>query len=197
MTTWSPVRDLENIRGSLLGILGRHVPPDGRGCYSTYEWAPLVDVAEDDNEYTVVADLPAIRRENIHVTLSDGSLELSGERTPADGNLAYHKTERGHGKFGRTFYLPDDADPERMKAEYKDGALTVHIPLRPRMRGSPGGRLPSSKRAGPWEAHPWNCDGGGAWMKWIDSAYSFTVLLSNFPQLRLGDPKKLPSSSRP
>lgn len=128
LTTWNPARDLENIRGSLLGILGRQAPQDDWGLYSSYEWTPPIDVAENESEYMLVADLPAVRREDIHVTLGDGSLELSGERARVEGNPTYHRAERGCGKFWRTFYLPDNADPEKMKAEYRDGTLTVKIP---------------------------------------------------------------------
>ncbi len=130
LPTWNPARELSNIGGSLLGFLGTQAPQNNWGLYSTYDWEPAVDIEEDDKEYTLLADLPSVRREDIHVTLLDGSIELSGERRKADETSrgSAHRMERAYGKFGRTFYLPDNADPENLKAELREGTLTVHIP---------------------------------------------------------------------
>lgn len=129
LVAWNPARELRNIRGSLAGFLGKQVPQNNWGFYSTYDWEPSVDVEENDKEYTLLADLPSVRREDIHVTLLDGSIELSGERRELDeaSGGTKHRSERAYGKFGRTFYLPDNADPESMKAEFRDGTLTVRI----------------------------------------------------------------------
>ncbi len=130
ITTWSPKRELENIQGSLLGFLEKQWPSVEWGGYSSYSWTPAVDVAEDEKEYTITADLPSVRREDIRVTTKEGSLEFSGTRQRIEGERekTYHREERAYGKFSRSFYLPADAESGGMRAEFKEGSLTVHIP---------------------------------------------------------------------
>ena len=93
------------------------------------EWAPLADVIEDDKEYLIKAELPEVKKEDVKVTVENGVLTLSGERKfeKEEKNKKYHRMERAYGSFMRSFTLPDDADPEKVKAEFKDGILTVHL----------------------------------------------------------------------
>jgi len=133
ITKWSPARELDNIQGNLFGFFGRNWPSVDWGIYSSYDWTPAVDVAEDEKGFTITADLPEVRREDIHVTLREGSLALSGERQRPEGaeEKTYHRSERAYGKFERSFYLPENTDPEHMKAEFKEGVLMVRIPKTP------------------------------------------------------------------
>jgi HSP20 family protein len=130
MSTWTPLEGVEGIRENLLSWPGTQATGRGWGLYSTYDWVPPVDVEENAGEYTMAAELPAVRREDIHLTLGEGTLELTGERRriTSEEDQTRLRSERGYGKFGRTFYLPEDADPENMRAEFKEGVLTVHIP---------------------------------------------------------------------
>ncbi len=131
ITTWSPMGDLDKLGRGFLNLFSNTSPTFGWGEFGgACDWAPEVDVVEDDKEYTVTADLPEVRREDVHVSLQNGALAIYGERTPRDREkgLIYHRSERSYGKFGRTFYLPDNAMGEKAKAEFKEGALSVHIP---------------------------------------------------------------------
>lgn len=92
--------------------------------------SPAVDIYEtEDREYVLKADLPDMKREDIHLTFEDGVLTLSGTRTlePVTG---VHRTERFRGEFSRAFTLPPTVDSSRISAAYKDGVLTVRIPQR-------------------------------------------------------------------
>jgi HSP20 family protein len=93
------------------------------------EWAPLVDISEDDNEYLIKADLADVKKEEIKVTVENGVLFLSGERKleKDEKGRKYHRIERAYGSFGRSFSLPDDADAEKVNAEFNDGVLKLHI----------------------------------------------------------------------
>jgi HSP20 family protein len=93
------------------------------------EWAPVVDISEDDTEYLIQAELPEVKRADVRVTADVGTLTIMGERRfePAAKGRKYHQVERAYGSFGRSFALPDDADPENICAELKDGVLTVHL----------------------------------------------------------------------
>jgi HSP20 family protein len=96
---------------------------------SQSEWTPLVDIAENDKEFTIKADLPEVRKENVKVTLEDGSLCIAGERKQEkDGQRRFHRIERPYGSFERRFSLPESAIADKMKAEFENGMLRVHIP---------------------------------------------------------------------
>ncbi|MFO7324194.1 MAG: Hsp20/alpha crystallin family protein [Pseudomonadota bacterium] len=94
------------------------------------EWAPVADTSETEKEYLVKAELPGVRREDVHVTLEDGVLTIRGERKQEKEHKdeKMHRIERFHGSFMRSFMLPDNADPTSVRAECKDGVLTVHVP---------------------------------------------------------------------
>src|SRR4029078_12373539 len=94
------------------------------------EWAPAVDITEDDKEYLVKAELPEMKKEEVKVTVENGELTISGERKleKEEKNKKYHRIERSYGSFVRTFTLPDTVKGDKVNAEFKDGLLTVHLP---------------------------------------------------------------------
>jgi HSP20 family protein len=114
---WSPFR-----RGNLTGE-EEHI--------TVAEWSPLVDIAEDDKEYLIKVELPEVKREDVKVTVENGTLMLSGERkSEIDENghgRKFHRVERYYGRFERSFSIPDNADPDNVRAEFKDGVLRVHL----------------------------------------------------------------------
>jgi HSP20 family protein len=89
-----------------------------------------VDIAEDDKEYTVKAELPGLSKENIKVSVEGGVLAITGERKveKEEKDKKYHRIERSYGSFTRSFALPDDASGDKVSAEFKDGVLKVHLP---------------------------------------------------------------------
>ena len=93
------------------------------------EWAPVVDISEDDKEYLIKAELPEVKKEDVKVTAEEGTLTIMGERKfeKEVKGKKYHRVERAYGSFGRSFSLPDDASPAKVSAEFKDGVLTVHL----------------------------------------------------------------------
>jgi HSP20 family protein len=123
---WDPIRDLLAIQQRL----DRFAPgPAG--------WAPPVDLHETSEQYVVAAELPGLHREDLEIHMQDGRLTLSGVRrqrgVPCE---QYHRVERGHGSFSRSFQLPVPVDAERITADLKDGVLTVICPKIP----EPGAR---------------------------------------------------------
>ena len=93
------------------------------------EWAPLVDISEDEREYQIKAELPEVKREDVKVTAEEGTLTITGERRFAkeEKGKKYHRVERSYGSFVRNFSLPDDASAGKVSADFKDGVLTVHL----------------------------------------------------------------------
>jgi len=93
-------------------------------------WVPPVDIVENENELVVKADVPDMKFEDIDVRLENGTLTLRGERKfeKKTENGGYHRIERNYGTFERSFTLPDTVDAEHVKADYKNGALTITLP---------------------------------------------------------------------
>jgi HSP20 family protein len=93
-------------------------------------WAPALDVFEDKDTLTVKAELPGMKREEIEVSLHDGALTISGERKreTKHENAEVYRAERFVGRFQRSVTLPARVASDRVKAQYKDGILTVTLP---------------------------------------------------------------------
>lgn len=95
-------------------------------------WTPLCDIYETEREIVLKMELPEVKKEDVHVTLENNVLTMRGERrfeeTAGDNN--YHRVERLYGEFMRSFSLPTTVDPEGIKAEVKDGVLTLTLPKR-------------------------------------------------------------------
>ena len=132
LTRWNQLRQLEALQHGLGSLLGRSPAqrPDGQEePMAVAEWAPLVDISEDDKEYLIKAELPEVKKEDVKVTAEDGTLTIMDERKfeKEEKGKKYHRVERTYGSFGRSFSLPDDASPGKVTAEFKDGVLTVHL----------------------------------------------------------------------
>jgi len=93
------------------------------------EWAPAVDILEDDKEYLIKVELPEVQKENVKVTVERGTLTISGERKAEteEKDRKFHRIERFYGRFVRSFAIPDDAADGKVNAEFKDGILRVHL----------------------------------------------------------------------
>lgn len=93
-------------------------------------WTPAMDVYEDKDNVYVRAELPGMRKEDIDLSLHEGSLSISGERKSEEhGQEAeMYRAERFFGRFQRTVTLPTPVATDKVKAQYKDGILTVTLP---------------------------------------------------------------------
>ena len=126
-------RELDELQNRLATLFGRapvRTPNTQEEALTVAEWAPLVDIVEDDKQYLIKAELPEVTKDDVKVTVQDDVLTITGERTfekEANGKK-YHRVERAYGRFGRSFTLPEDADGNGVVAEYKDGVLKVHLP---------------------------------------------------------------------
>jgi HSP20 family protein len=129
-----PVRDLLGLQERMNRLFEEAAERRGRtdedaGEIERADWIPSADVYEDEREYTLALDLPGIDREGLDVSLDDGRLVIRGERKAAEGVHA-RRAERPHGRFVRSFSLPDAVDRASIKADYKDGVLLLHLPKR-------------------------------------------------------------------
>ena len=129
---WNQLKGLEAFQhnlDSLLRHLPVHLPARLQETMAAVEWCPLVDISEDEKEYRIKAELPEVNKEDVKVTAEAGMVTIMGERKfeKEENGRRYHRVERAYGTFGRSFSLPDDANPARVSAEFKDGVLTVHL----------------------------------------------------------------------
>jgi len=129
---WDPFKELEEINerfGRIVGQLpARHEV--GREAMTAVDWVPTVDVAEDEKEYLIKAEIPEVDKKDVKLTVQDGVLTIQGQRKKEteEKNKRFHRIERMYGTFVRSFMLPENAAEDKMKAEFKDGMLLIHLP---------------------------------------------------------------------
>lgn len=131
---WNPLREIEDMQNRMAALFGpdplRMIDPNREEKLVTTDWIPAVDITEDDKEYLIKADLPEMKKEDVHVTFEDGVLTITGERKveKEEKNRKYHRIEREHGRFLRSFTLPENADAAKIHAEFKEGVLLLRLP---------------------------------------------------------------------
>ena len=111
--------------------LGRTAPGEAsREALTVPEWAPVVDITETDDEFLIKAELPEVKREEVKVSVENGVLTIQGERKQEkeEKGKKFHRVERYYGSFMRTFTVPDNVDEKKVRAEFKDGVLNLHLP---------------------------------------------------------------------
>ncbi|HEY5036913.1 MAG TPA: Hsp20/alpha crystallin family protein [Chthoniobacterales bacterium] len=92
-------------------------------------WTPALDLYQNADNIIAVVELPGMRKEDIEISLHDGTLSIAGERkSGADEEEKAERTERVTGKFRRSITLPTRVDSGKVSASYKDGLLTVTLP---------------------------------------------------------------------
>lgn len=97
-----------------------------RGRAPTY--VPHVDILEKQDELTLLIDMPGAESDKIDVQFEDGTLAILGTVPPRHPDARYLAKEYGVGNFYRTFQVDESIDVEGIKAEYRDGVLTLHLP---------------------------------------------------------------------
>ncbi len=133
---WDPFKEMEKEMQDLTDRFSRMLSrwpsfrSGTREALTVADWAPSVDIVETDEEYLVKAEIPEVDKKDVKVTVQDGMLTIQGERKheKEEKGRRYHRVERAYGSFLRTFELPDGVDQQKVKAEFKDGILQVHLP---------------------------------------------------------------------
>ena len=131
LVSWSPFREFEDLfsRYNRLGG-GRLLPGEGKQEPAVADWRPAADISETGKEYLIKAELPAVKKEDVDVSVHDGVITIKGERRieKSDEDEKQHRVESFYGSFSRSFSLPADVDESAISAESKDGVLQVHLP---------------------------------------------------------------------
>lgn len=106
------------------------------------DWAPSVDISEQEDKYQIKADLPGVDKKDITVSLQDNIIRISGEKksaTESGKDSKNHRMERFFGSFSRSFVLPESVDEDQIDASYQDGVLTLDIPKASKSPAEPVG----------------------------------------------------------
>lgn len=131
---WNPLREMEEMQNRMAALFGpdplRIIDPNREEKIAATDWIPAVDITEDEKEFLIKTDLPEMKKEDVHVTFADGVLTITGERKTEkeEKNRKYHRIEREHGRFLRSFTLPENANATKIAAEFKEGVLLLRLP---------------------------------------------------------------------
>ena len=142
LVKWSPIRrtptfsifdDMDRLVNSMIKWRGEVSGPEG-------SWFPALDIHETEKNYEVNLDLPGMEKKDIEIAISDGVLNITGERKAEmkDEKKSCIRSEISYGKFTRSFRLSDDVDEENIKASFSNGVLTIAIakrePVKPEVK---------------------------------------------------------------
>ena len=135
ITRWEPFRNLSTLQNQFNRLFEPNFPGRPENSELT-TWAPAVDIYETENELVIKADLPEITEKELDVRVENNMLTIRGERRFEEKVKEdnYLRIERTYGSFSRSFSLPNTVNTEAIKAEYKNGVLTVTLPKRAEMK---------------------------------------------------------------
>jgi HSP20 family protein len=131
LTRWNQLRwnqlnelaDLQHNLRSLFSHAGVHWPERH---LREPQWIPLVAVSENARGYVLKAELPQVKKDDVKITIEDGTLTITGDRK-FDQNKWDHRVKHAYGRFAHRFKLPVDARPGKVRAVFKNGVLVVHL----------------------------------------------------------------------
>jgi HSP20 family protein len=127
LVRWEPFRDLTSL-SELSRLMSGML--EGQATRTPQSWVPPLDVWETELEIVYAFDLPGIEQEKISLEVQDDTLTVSAERerVSQESSDRYFRFERRYGTFTRAVGLPQGVDEDKIRAEYHDGVLEVHVP---------------------------------------------------------------------
>ncbi len=133
---WSLLNQLHGEVDRMFNTRPRRNGKDNNPLQDASDWAPAVDIREEDSRYVIHADVPGVDPKDIEINLEDGVLSIKGERHSevTDEREGYKRVERVRGSFFRRFSVPDTADADAVTAKSKDGVLEIVIPKQEKLQ---------------------------------------------------------------
>lgn len=126
LTRWDPLRELSRMQDEVGRLFDDRLFRQGE----SLGWTPAVDIFEDEEGLSLRFDLAGVEPKDVDIRFENGVLTIKGERKleKEEKKENYHRVELAYGAFNRSFSLPGTVDAEKIKAESKNGVLTVHLP---------------------------------------------------------------------
>jgi HSP20 family protein len=132
---WGPFRALRELEEEMSRIFGLSGTPgrESEGTLLAHAWSPSIDVYEKNGQIVVKADAPGLSKDDFTVSIEDNRLTIEGEKKKETEvkDEDYHRVERLHGTFQRSFELPATVAADKIEATYKDGVLEITMPKKP------------------------------------------------------------------
>jgi HSP20 family protein len=130
LTRWDPFRDLLTLQDRMNRMLNDPFARLTSPAEAVSGWMPPVDIHEEPDRIVLRAEMPGISRDDIELSVENGTLTLRGEKRHENevGSDNAYRQERFYGSFARSFVLPAAIDPDHIKATYRDGVLEVVVP---------------------------------------------------------------------
>ena len=130
MTRFDPFRDLQRVQDEMAKLFDDRLMARGG---ESVGWTPKVDIFEDEEGVALRFELAGVDPKDVDIRFENGVLTLRGDRKMEneDKRENYHRVELAYGTFTRSFSLPATIDAEKIRAESKNGVLTVHLPKKP------------------------------------------------------------------
>ncbi len=131
LVRWNPWREMVGTRNRAGRFFDEFFfQTDAGENAAAWNWNPVVDVYETDEHFVIKADLPGIEKDDLALDVKNGVLTLKGERSYDEEvkKENVHFRERAHGRFVRSFRLPEHVDTDKITADYTNGVLKIEIP---------------------------------------------------------------------
>jgi len=130
LATWAGFGRLSDLRDEIDRLFESPLAEFKRASQLLSGWTPALDMHEDKDNVVVVMELPGMKKEDIDISLHNGSLTISGERKNEEkyGDAEVYRAERFVGKFQRSVTLPAPVSADKVTAQYKEGVLTITLP---------------------------------------------------------------------
>lgn len=129
ITRYNRGSDFDLLRREMSRLFDEALPARTGENQESSVWAPRADLSETDDAYVIAIDLPGVNRDDLEITVEDGTLKISGERSMRDEQQSgqFYRIERAYGRFFRSFNFGSNVDPDNIEAQFDDGVLTLHV----------------------------------------------------------------------
>ena len=143
---WNPFTDFGKLHTQWNTLLPRFI--DGTNgstkLINAEEWQPAADIEEDEQEYLITVDLPEVKKQDVKISIDNGILSITGERNLEKEvkDKTFHRVERFHGSYQRSFQIPENIKEDNMNASLNDGVLKIILPKEAVENKTPAREIP-------------------------------------------------------
>ena len=133
LTRWDPFREFTTLQDRMNRLFQQQSYNDNDEALTTSNFAPPVDVYEDEHNVTLKIEVPGIDEKDLDIRVENNSLTVHGERKfeKEEKEENYRRVERQYGSFTRSFTLPNTVNADGVKADYEKGVLKISLPKKP------------------------------------------------------------------
>ena len=130
LSVWNPFQEMEELLDRYARSSRRSLAKHEGSEMLSGDWAPTVDIEENRDNFTIKAELPGVKKEDVSVSLEDSVLTIRGQKKyeKEEKDKKHHLVECSYGSFVRSFTLPANIKSDKIDANYKDGILSLTVP---------------------------------------------------------------------